>query len=127
MVIGDKGIRDGVIVAAGAAQPDAVPSVEYLAGAGGQHHHARNRGSVGSETRPIAVDNPAVTDEPGTMLTAAGKRPSADDPITARLDHGLPEWRKRSTQDCERITAKNLLCSGQRQITAKYTQGTADQ
>src|SRR5271170_2504182 len=61
------------------------------------------------------------------MLTAAGERPSARDPVAARFNDGLPKWGKRATQDRERITAENLLRSGHRQVTGKYTQGTSDQ
>src|SRR6266550_3039684 len=61
------------------------------------------------------------------MLTAAGERPSARDPVAARCNDGLPKRGKGATHDCERITAENLLRSGHRQVTGKCTQGTSDQ
>src|ERR1700730_5475991 len=61
------------------------------------------------------------------MLTAAGERPSARDPVAARCHDGLPKRGKGATQDCERITAENLLPSAHRQVTGKCTQGTSDQ
>jgi len=91
----NKNVRDLVVVAAGATQPDAVPSVEDLAIRGRKEQDARQRGSVRPESWLVAVQNAAAANDPGGMLAAASQWPTARDAIAAVDDDGVPERAER--------------------------------
>src|ERR1700691_2858620 len=64
----DKDIGNRIVMAAGTAQPDTVPSVEDFAICGRKEQDSGDRYAIGSEARLIAVQNPAAADDPGRML-----------------------------------------------------------
>ena len=84
----DEKVGNGVIMAAGAAQPDTVPGIEDFALRGGEEQEAHDRGAVGPKARLIPVQNPAAAGNPGGMLTTASQRPPSRDAIAACDCHG---------------------------------------
>ena len=61
------------IVAAGAAQPDGLPSVDDLAIRNRKKQDARDGRPVFVKARLIAVEDPAAADQPCTVLASARK------------------------------------------------------
>src|SRR5207248_197915 len=86
-----EGIRDRIVMAARAAQPDTVPGVENLTLRGRKQHEAHHRGAVRAQARLIPVEDPAIADHPAGVLAAAPERPAARDAITAIDDPGDAE------------------------------------
>src|SRR5271168_1130030 len=116
----NKQIGDGVIMAAGAAQSDAVPGVEDFASSSREEQDAHDGYSVRSKARLIAVENSAATDDPGGMLATAPERPPAGNAVAAIRDGGLPCRPKRAGGDHERIAAVDFARSVRREISAEH-------
>ena len=85
---GNKNIGDREVVAACAAEPDAVPRVEDFALPGGEEQNARDRRAIWTEARLIAIQDPAATHNPVGMLATTRKRPLTGDAI-ATIDDSL--------------------------------------
>ena len=73
---GNKNIGDGEVVAACAAEPDAMPSVDDFTARGGEEQDARDRRAIGTKARLIAIQDPAATDDPVRMLATTRERPA---------------------------------------------------
>ena len=98
-------------MAARAAQPDTVPSVEDFAVRGREEQDARDRTAIGSEAWLIPVQDPAAANDPGGMLTAAAQWPSARDAIAARDATASPTGRKDSGRSYMRVAAVDFARS----------------
>ena len=90
MILGNKQIRDRILVAAGAAQPDRVPDVGEFGRAFREQHRAHDRRAVGLQPRPaVGFDHRHMAAEPARMMAAAGKAPGRGDAIAAGYDARL--------------------------------------
>src|SRR5437016_13989022 len=101
----DKQVGDDIVVAAGAAQPDAVPSVEDFAGCIREEQEARDRHPVDLDARLVGVENPAAADDPSRMLATAPERPPASSAVAAIHGDGFPRRPKCAAGDHKRVAA----------------------
>jgi hypothetical protein len=113
-------------VAAGAAQPDAVPGVEDFAGSNPEEHETHDRESVRPKARPIVVEDTAAADDPGGMLATAAERPAPGNAVAAIHDHGLPHRSKCTAGDDERVAAVDLARCVWREISSEHAVFAAD-
>jgi hypothetical protein len=115
----NKQIGDGVVVTAGSAQSDALPSIEDLAVGGGEKQDAHGRGSVGPEPWLVAIEDPASAHDPHAMLTAAPERPPTGDAIAAVDRDSLPGGPERSAGNNKRVAPVDFVCRGRWQTATE--------
>src|SRR6516162_8401660 len=116
----NKQIGDGIIVAAGAAQPDAVPSPEDFAGCRREEQKARDRHTVGLDARLIVVEDPAAADDPSGMLATAPEWPPAASAVAAIHGDCFQCRRKCAAGDHKRVAAVNFTRCARREIPAEH-------
>src|SRR6266851_7760143 len=117
----NKYILDREIVAAGAAHPGGMPSVEDFAIGRRKEQDADNRRAVRQQARAVAIDDPAAGLQPPSMLAAAGERPPAGGAIAAVDADRLAQRRPGPGDRNVRIAAENLARALARQIAARQT------
>jgi hypothetical protein len=106
-------------MAAGAPQPDTVPSVEDLAVCGTEEQDSGDWATIGSEAGLITVQDPTAADDPGGMLATAPEGPAALHAVAAVDNNGIPERPKRSGRSNVQIAPVYFLRRIRRQVPAE--------